>query len=270
MGCNIGRLTPEYDAQGNLLQNLGGTQGPFVEFNNKIGFLTCAHVLFDIPMTTPSVDFQHPGNTTIEVVQPSSDATTSNGVACGHVYRAIFNPQLDPSIDVAVVELTDSNRIPKKGQFSNANHSSHIDAGFGELPEYNSGSVQTDLQHFCTTHTVVKFGSSSDVTRGTLNVCGVDVRPMTTPLGLPRGTGQVQMINQYQVCGSNPSMTFFLNGDSGSAVFMRTPGTNDMHLIGMAIGYTYVGTNPFPAAVVTPIDAILRALGPQYRIASFP
>ncbi|OWF43612.1 hypothetical protein KP79_PYT22310 [Mizuhopecten yessoensis] len=251
MGCNIGRLTPEYDAHGNPLQNISGTQGPFVAFNNKIGFLTCAHVLFDIPMTKQSVDFQHTGNTKIEVVQPSVDATTSNGVACGHVYRAIFNPQLIPSVDVAVVELTDFNRIPSKGQFSNAYRSSYLDAGFAELPEYNSGSVQTDLQQISSSQTLVKFGSSSDVTRGTLRVCGVDVRQMTTPLGLPRDRGQAQMINQYQVCGSYPSLQFFLDGDSGSAVFMNTPKTNDLQLIGMAIGCTYVEKSPFFAAVVT-------------------
>ncbi|XP_033729560.1 uncharacterized protein LOC117318709 [Pecten maximus] len=269
MGCDIGRSTPEYDACGNPLQLIGGTHGPFVKFNNNIGFLTCAHVLFDIPVTTKCVDYTHTGNNTVEVVQPSVDSTAFAGSPCGHVHRAIFNPQLDPSIDVAVVEVTDPSRLPTAGQFANAKHSSYKNAGFDQLPEYNSGSIQEDLTHFGTTHIVFKFGGSSDVTKGTLDVCGTHVRPLSTALGLPRCTEKVEMQNQYQVSGTHPTMTFFAEGDSGSPVFMKSD-TGELVLIGMAIGHAYVGTNPFPLAVVTPIGAILKTLGTQYSIASFP
>ncbi|XP_060081145.1 uncharacterized protein LOC132560497 [Ylistrum balloti] len=270
MGCNIGRSTPEYDAQGNPRQFIGGTHGPFVKFNNKIGFLTCAHVLFDIPVQTMSVDFQHDGTNQIEIVQPFVDSRIHSGLACGHVQRAIFDPQRNPSIDVGVIEITDSNRIPSRGQFANEKHSSYINAGFDELPEYNSGSIQRDLTHFGTTHIVFKFGSESDITKGTLDVCGVDVRPLSIIMGLPRCSGQVQMNDQYQVFGANPTMTFSQLGDSGSAVFMKTTGTDQLTCIGMVIGNAYMGANPFPATVVTPIGAILDALGQDYSIASFP
>ncbi|XP_033729563.1 uncharacterized protein LOC117318713 [Pecten maximus] len=269
MGCDIGRSTPEYDACGNRLPLIGGTHGPFVKFNNKIGFLTCAHVLFDVPLSTKCVDFLHDGSNTVEVAQPSVDSTAFGSSPCGHVHRAIFNPQLDPSIDVAVVELTDPSRLSTAGQFANAKHSSYKNAGFEELPEYSSGSILADLKHLGTTHIVFKFGSSSDLTKGTLDVCGTHVRPLSTALGLPRCTGKVEMQNQYQVSGAHPTMTFVTEGDSGSPVFMKSD-TGDLVLIGMAIGHAYVGTNPFPLAVVTPIGAILNALGPKYSIASFP
>ncbi|OWF39500.1 uncharacterized protein LOC110464953 [Mizuhopecten yessoensis] len=264
MGCDIGRST----SVGNPPHFLCGTLGPFVKFNNKIGFLTCAHVLFDIDNTTIPLDYKYDGTNEIEVVQPSPDTTTVNGTPqpCGHVKRAIFNPQRNPSIDAAVVELTD--RIPNKGQFSNSKRSSYREAGFEELPEYNKGKVQRNLKHFGASYMVFQFGSASDVTRGTVSVCGVDVRPLSTVLSLPLGNGKVQMINQYQVCGAHPTMTFFSRGDSGSAVFMKTPGADDMCCIGMAIGSTHVDTDQFPSAVVTPIGAVLDAL--DYNIASFP
>ncbi|XP_060085563.1 uncharacterized protein LOC132564975 [Ylistrum balloti] len=270
MGCNIGRSTPEYDAQGNRLQFIGGTHGPFVKFDNKIGFLTCAHVLFDIPVQTMRVDFQHDGtNNKIEIVQPSVDSIIPSGSACGYVHRAIFDPQRNPSIDVGVIEITDASRSPSRGQFANEKHSSYKNAGFDELPEYNSGSIQRDLTHFGTTHIVFKFGSESDITKGTLDVYGVNVRPLLTVLGLPSGSGQAEMNNQYQVFGAYPTMTFSQLGDSGSAVFMKTTGTDQLTCIGMVIGYAYIGTNPFPATVVTPIGAILDGLGQDYSIASF-
>ncbi|XP_033730004.1 uncharacterized protein LOC117319280 [Pecten maximus] len=271
MGCNIGRSrsTPEYNSQGGTRPYIAGTHGPFVKFNNKIGFLTCAHVLFIVPVKQPFLDFHHNGNNPVEVVQPSVDSTVFQGSPCGHVHRAIFNPQLDPSIDVAVVELTDSSRIPTAGQFANASHNSYRDAGFEELPEYNSGYVLKDLKNVCTTHIVYKFGSSSDVTKGQLEVNGINVRPLTTTLGLPRCTERIEMKNQYGVRGTQTPMSFFIGGDSGSSVFMKSE-KGDLVLIGMAIGNAYVDTNPFPLAVVTPIGAILNALGPQYSIASFP
>ncbi|XP_021367569.1 uncharacterized protein LOC110459563 [Mizuhopecten yessoensis] len=265
MGCDIGRSTPVGDPP----RFLGGTLGPFVKFNNKIGFLTCAHVLFGIANPTTTLDYKYDVNNKIEVVQPSSDTTTVNGPPkpCGHVKRAIFNPELNPSIDAAVVELTD--RLPNKGQFSNTKHSSYKEAGFEELPEYNSGKVRRDLTH-CGEYPVFQFGSSSDVTKGTVSMCGVDVRRLSAALGLPLGNGDVQMKNQYQVRGANPAVSFSSQGDSGSAVFMKSSDADDMRCIGMAIGSTHVDKDRCPSAVVTPIGAVLDALGSDYKIASFP
>ncbi|XP_033728041.1 uncharacterized protein LOC117317349 [Pecten maximus] len=267
MGCDIGRST--VDASGQPPSFTSGTHGPFVKFNNKIGFLTCAHVVFNDPSTSPYNDYQYDGNDKIEVTQPSVDVKMFKDPACGHVHRAIFNPQLDPSVDVAVIEITDQTRIPTTGQFSNTRQSSYERTGFEELPEYNSGLIQIDVKHFSTTHTVFKFGSSTDVTRGLLEVNKVNARPLSTVLDLPSHSRSFLMTNQYQVFGCHPTLTFCTAGDSGSAVFMKRP-CGDLVCIGMVIGYMNVNTNPHPCAVVTPIGAILNALGPEYSIASFP
>ncbi|XP_069114869.1 uncharacterized protein [Argopecten irradians] len=269
MGCNVGRSTPEYD-QGHILQSVGGTLGPFVRYGSEIGFLSCAHVFFNIKNPAQPLDYYFNGRDKIKVVQPSLDTPGNHGIPipCGYVHRAIFNPQLNPSVDVTVVELR--NRIPNHGRFANNSRNSYKKAGFDELPEFNNGWLETNVRNIAASQTVFKFGSVSDVTRGVLDVSGCDVRPLSTILGLPRNTGAAHMINQYQVFGVYPSLSFFLEGDSGSAVFMKEPVRGELVCIGMAIGHTNVDINKFPSTVVTPIGAILNALGPQYTLASFP
>ncbi|XP_021370097.1 uncharacterized protein LOC110461117 [Mizuhopecten yessoensis] len=272
MGCNIGRLTPQYNAQGNLLPNLGGTLGPCVRYNNNLGFLTCAHVLFDIPSPTYTLDFTASATHSVEVVQPSTDATQfQGGVACGVVERAIFDPTRKPSVDAAVVRLTDTARVPNAGQFSNELHSSYKNAGFNEMPEYNNGAMLTvaGVNGLGSTQNVVKFGSKTDVTRGALSVFGVNVRPLSTALGLPSGVGDVEMKDQYQVIGIHPSANFFEKGDSGSGVFCKDL-HGVLHCIGMAIGSANVSNYQYRAGVVTPIEAVLQALGPNITLATFP
>ncbi|XP_021359652.1 uncharacterized protein LOC110454473 [Mizuhopecten yessoensis] len=272
MGCNIGRLTPQYNPQGNLLPNLGGTLGPYVRYNGSLGFLTCAHVLFDIPSPTYTLNFTPSLAHSVEVVQPSTDATQfQGGVACGVVERAIFDPTRTPSVDAAVVRLTDIARVPDAGQFSNELHSSYINAGFDELPEYNNGAMLTveDVNGLGSTQNVVKFGSKTDVTRGALSVFGVNVRPLSTVLGLPNGVGDVEMKDQYQVIGIHPSANFLEKGDSGSGVFCKDI-NGVLHCIGMAIGSANVCDYQYRAGVVTPIEAVLQALGPNITLATFP
>ncbi|XP_069106952.1 uncharacterized protein [Argopecten irradians] len=270
MGCDIGKITPEYDTKGNLLPPLGGTLGPFVRFKDKIGFLTCAHVLFDLP--NGYIDFRDNGTNKAEIVQPSPDSSLAFSAGpCGHVHRAIFNPSLDPSIDVAVVELTESTRIPDKGQFANAKKSTYVKAGFAELPEYNSGSIERDPIRCINKWgylEVYKFGSTTDVTKGTLAKTGISVR---TPrkLQLPNNGKKIIVQNQFQVIGSDPTWKFLDLGDSGSPVFMKSD-TGELILIGMGIGTAFLGAGVYPVAVVTPIGDIMDTLGDEYSIASFP
>ncbi|XP_069106951.1 uncharacterized protein [Argopecten irradians] len=190
---------------------------------------------------------------------------------CGHVHRAIFNPSLDPSIDVAVVELTESTRIPDKGQFANAKKSTYVKAGFAELPEYNSGSIERDPIRCINKWgylEVYKFGSTTDVTKGTLAKTGISVR---TPrkLQLPNNGKKIIVQNQFQVIGSDPTWKFLDLGDSGSPVFMKSD-TGELILIGMGIGTAFLGAGVYPVAVVTPIGDIMDTLGDEYSIASFP
>ncbi|XP_033759260.1 uncharacterized protein LOC117341496 [Pecten maximus] len=285
MGCNIGRLTPQWDARGHLLPNLGGTLGPFVKYNGNDGFLTCAHVLFDIPSPTHVIDFTGDINNLIEVVQPSMDSTVyqygnggTGGAACGIVDRARFLPNLPTSVDAAVVRITDPARKPTNGQFSNERPSSYRDADFKELPEYNSGlMLKVDgINRFRNLNPkttepviVVKFGSKTDVTKGSLCPSAADVRTLSTVLGLPNEAGMVPMINQYRVTGIYPSANFFEKGDSGSGVFIKD-NNGDLHCIGMAIGTATLSDYLYQAGVVTPIDAVLDELGPNLSLATFP
>ncbi|XP_069102563.1 uncharacterized protein [Argopecten irradians] len=271
MGCEIGRSTPQFDTRGRSIRNSGGTLGPFVRFNNDLGFLSCAHVLFDIPSHSNFIDFTA-AFPMVQVVQPSMNSTASvNSKECGVVERAVFDPSGTISIDATVVKITDQSRKPTAGQFANERHSTYVDAGFKELPEYNNGFMfsSAQLNALPSKPNVVKFGSRTDVTKGALGVVGADVRPYSKALGFGDSAGKIRMENQYLVTGIPPSTDFFDGGDSGSGVFCQD---NNGHLVcvGMAIGHCVLDDYPYKAGIVTPIDAILQALGPNFKLATFP
>jgi len=119
MGCNIsGEQGP-----------FSGTMGPFVDLeNDKIGFLTCAHALFKIQNNFLEYDFT--GDDQKNILQP---AVTTNGnqnkKPCGHVVRAVFNPNLDVGVDAAVVEITDRTREPVEGLFALEDTVKHMSKG---------------------------------------------------------------------------------------------------------------------------------------------
>ncbi|XP_069102157.1 uncharacterized protein [Argopecten irradians] len=209
MGCEVGRLTPQYDARSICIPNSCGTLGPFVRYNNNLGFLSCSHVFFDMPTHSYAMNFTA-GFSQVEVVQPSTDSTASvNNTACGFVERAVFAPDHSISIDAAIVTLTDPSRVPSAGHFSNDHHSSYKTAGFDELPEYNNAFMLGDINALKSKPTVIKFGSKTDVTRGALNVVGTDIRPFAKELGFGGSSDKVLMKNQYLVTGIYPSMDFF-------------------------------------------------------------
>ncbi|XP_069102534.1 uncharacterized protein [Argopecten irradians] len=271
MGCDIGRSTPQFDTRGRSILNSGGTLGPFVRFNNDLGFLSCAHVLFDIPSHSNSIDFTA-AFPMVQVVQPSMNSTASvNSKECGVVERAVFDPSRTVSIDATVVKITDQSRKPAAGRFSNERPSTYVDAGFKELPEYNNGSMlsRNQLNGLPSKPNVVKFGSRTDVTKGALGVVGADVRPYSKALGFGDSAGKIRMENQYLVTGIHPSTDFFDGGDSGSAVFCQD-NNGQLVCVGMAIGHCILNDYPYKAGIVTPIDAILQTLGPNFKLATFP
>jgi len=110
---------------------------------------------------------------------------------------------------------------------------------------------------------VVKFGSETHLTSGYLIADGTQVRPTATNLGLPVG-GTFTTKNQIEVASLDGHNVFFQPGDPGSAVFTRRE-DGSLECIGMAIGMT---SNL--SAVVTPINAILKELGPDITLAKFP
>lgn len=93
-----------------------GTLGGFVNFNNgEMGFITCAHVLFD--MSTTNASQTNTSQTSFDVVQPSYAYTCTNEV-CGVHERSVFptNPRQGITVDAALIRLT--SRAPQRGLFS--------------------------------------------------------------------------------------------------------------------------------------------------------
>jgi len=117
--------------------NGGGILGPFVTFEGQPGFLTCAHVLFDINSSSFTYDATT-SLTNVDVVQPAAGTyslpgNVSKQVAnkpCGCVKKAIFysNATSDVSIDAAVVNITDPSRVPVRGEFA-INHPINLRKG---------------------------------------------------------------------------------------------------------------------------------------------
>jgi len=129
---------------------------------------------------------------------------------------------------------------------------------------FNNGNFR-DPSNIKTYVIAVKVGSKTSLTQGVIKSYGTQVRPLTTSLGFPAQGSTFVMKNQIEiasVCGHN---VFFQPGDSGSAVFTRNEHDGSLECIGMAIGVTST-----LSAVVTPIRAILEALGPGITLTSFP
>lgn len=117
MGCSISKD-----------QGKGGTLGPFVEKHGQLGFLTCAHVLFDISQSPVMYDM-NTNTGSIKVVQPAvgSISLSQKGSGpfqnaankpCGVVQKAVFDPNLPVSIDAAFVRINNENRFPSQGHFA--------------------------------------------------------------------------------------------------------------------------------------------------------
>lgn len=232
-----------------------GTLGPFVKYNGRIGFLTCAHVLFDV-FPTKKVDFIHNQqnqHNRVDVCQPAPGSLHPSGSVCGFVQRAIFDPQLPTSVDVAVVNIDDDSRKPLGGRFAMDYSFRFTDLGFPTLPEFNNGSSVRDPADRAVSNMVVLFGSETPITKGILKSWGAQVRSFETVLGQPSTQDKVCMKGQYEVEGIKSILDVFRLGDSGAAVFMLE-GTS-LHCIGMAIGHTTLGN-----AVVTPIGTLLDTL----------
>jgi len=119
MGCQISKDQ----------RNTCGTMGPFVDLGDeRIGFLTCAHVLFEIE--NPFLDYKHTEGPQQNVLQPAlTSFEYRDNPPCGHVVKAVFKPNLDVSVDAAVVEITDRNCKPIEAHFALADKAKHNKIG---------------------------------------------------------------------------------------------------------------------------------------------
>jgi len=100
------------------------------------------------------------------------------------------------------------------------------------------------------------------LTRGMLAVNGTQVRPLNVNIGQSNQQNRYEFSNQLQVVSLSHS-PFFQPGDSGSAVLIVND-DQSLECIGMAIGCSSDGS-----AIVTPISAILDALGPGVTLKRF-
>ncbi|XP_021359653.1 uncharacterized protein LOC110454474 [Mizuhopecten yessoensis] len=255
MGCQFG-------VEGG---STSGTIGPVVNLNGEMAFLTCAHIIYGIDQNGYTFD---DSGCDIYIEQPSSTNFGSTGNRCGKVKRAVFRPNLPSSVDAAVVEITEQSRQPVSGEFAVDNPIRMQQAGFDDLPYFNSGKIHMNPNTIDSDKRMVKFGSETHVTRGTLISEGTVVTPVSTEMGLFSQTGKkVLMRNQLEIAGITSHGAFFQPGDSGSGVFFvdRTGMGQELTCIGMAIGSTSNGT-----AIVTPILDILDSLQLPRSLWQFP
>ncbi|XP_069118036.1 uncharacterized protein [Argopecten irradians] len=238
MGCSIGSLMPG-----------SGTLGPFVNYNGHFCFLTCAHVFFQ----NINVDFTETTSNRIDVYQPNSNLPNQTSYPCGNVERAILNPNLATSIDVAVVRICDINRVPARGRFAMDDIHRCKRTGFDELPEYNDGATTIGMSPaYPVSNMVVQFGATTHLTKGNIIVYGAQVRPRTEIFN--RAPFSPTCYNGlYEVEPTKTSNVFSEPGDSGAAVFMLDK--TELGCLGMTIGGTSFG-NSF----VTPIKPLLDVL----------
>ncbi|XP_021369415.1 uncharacterized protein LOC110460688 [Mizuhopecten yessoensis] len=260
MGCRFG-IEGAHNA---------GTVGPFVDIEGHQMFLTCAHIVNGID--PKGYDLNNIQNMFAEqpdaMTYPHSQTPGYDTRRCGEVRRALFSPNNDISIDAAVVEITEQSRIPSRGEFAIDSERNLKEAGFEDMPRFESGDIHVYSDKFDTDLRINKFGATTHATRGVISSDGTFARPLTTDLELQGQPDVCVMKNQMEVYSLQGHSNFLLPGDSGSGVFVvnKLPtGEQNLTCIGLAIGSTSYGS-----AVVTPIAAVLDALGLPRKLKQFP
>ncbi|KAL3889013.1 hypothetical protein ACJMK2_001372 [Sinanodonta woodiana] len=265
MGCSIG---PAGRCE-------SGTVGPFVKINtDRIGFLTCAHVVFcdsellylaNITQTDPIVK---------EIVQPpDGDFAAShyqyNHRLCGKVYSAMFRGDWSPSpadkfgIDAAVIEIT--SRFPNAGEFVQIEETQLEDAGFSldQPPKFDTGEIMPHPINQKIQRVVIKIGSETGLTRGLLRLTKGMVRYSISTGTLKRDKDRIEEIKitmhgLMEISSASRNKTAFCTyGDSGSGVFLVDDDDtkNKLICVGLSFGVLSDGTG-----LAMPIDKILTAL----------
>ncbi|XP_061180574.1 uncharacterized protein LOC133189181 [Saccostrea echinata] len=243
----------------------GGTLGGFVTLNNgNIGFITCAHVLFDLSRLCRETEH-------FDVVQPAYTYKNTNNVCRIHELSCFpTTPFKGCTLDVSLVKLT--NRIPEKGLFSDLSIEDLLENGFNmeNIPEYTEGTIRDYRQdHFAHLRDpCFKWGAKTGFTRGALRLNGISVRWFNDVIDLGQPPSRYSFVYHSQLECLGTGTSFALPGDSGALVFQLDPiaTKNDQHrfhCIGMIVG----GTSDYKT-VVTPIGPILEAL--NVKMHTFP
>ncbi|KAL3854462.1 hypothetical protein ACJMK2_013730 [Sinanodonta woodiana] len=260
MGCRISTRSGQ-----------SGTLGGFVDLpGGKTGCITAAHVVLNKTERKKYIKFKKPkkaryntslaqGRNIIEIYQP-----TSKRAAFGKVSQIAFEEgnKSAPSVDAAVIEITDHDRTPYTGMFPSGNYPV---IGFTkEIPMmYNSGKTR-DHSNISRGSRVVKYGCYTNLTHGTLVWNGSSVRIVNTGgkswnrlkadnISYPKFFNQM-------VVKSSDEINFSVPGDSGALVFIYHASSRDLEAIGLLIGGS-THTSSVRMHIVTPIQAVFQQLG---------
>ncbi|XP_061190607.1 uncharacterized protein LOC133198542 [Saccostrea echinata] len=232
-----------------------GTLGGFVRSNDEIGFITCAHVLYD----SYEMETENLPSTPITVVQPSQLREGSQ--ECGQSIRSVSsfsNVNAEKiTVDATLVKLTE--RLPQQLFFADLLTARLIKYGFSRttFPRYIGGTpldlrkVKDRTAHLSKKY--LKCGTTSGLTMGSLRLFSFRgrLRDSQTRKGTRRLRNEFYE-NQLVMRGEN----FSAPGDSGSFVFqVREDYIGRLDCVGMIVG-AYKDK-----VVVTPIIPVLNALG---------
>ncbi|KAL3855567.1 hypothetical protein ACJMK2_014774 [Sinanodonta woodiana] len=253
-----------------------GTIGPFVKINSdKIGFLTCAHVVFS---ESELIDLSNRTQTSSKakaIVQPPDNDSSAaqyqhNHRLCGKVLHAMFHGGWSPSsaeifgIDAAVIEIT--SRFPDAGAFVPIEESQLDDAGFSldQPPKFEAGHMMTHPFNWKLQRVVIKIGSETGLTRGLLKLTKGMVRYSTKTGTLQKRDNdrieefKILMHGLMEISSVNcNNIPFCKDGDSGAGVFLVVDDDNNNKLVCVGL---LNGTMTDGTSIAMPIDKILTAL----------
>ena len=134
--------------------------------------------------------------------------------------------------------------------------------GFSRQPFFTSGEIATNIPERARRQHVVKYGSESGFTLGTLQLFQAHARYDNISLVIEDGYEPHDMttVNRFRMFGqlevySTCNEPFAVVGDSGSLVFMLKDNyEDDLVCVGMV-----VGTSTHGSCIITPIADVLRA-----------
>ncbi|XP_061185256.1 uncharacterized protein LOC133193326 [Saccostrea echinata] len=231
-----------------------GTLGGFINIDdNRLGFITCAHVVCP-SSENPSSILDYIYNT-----KPSVSILKENGrqKEIGIALQGVFNlhETSNTSIDAALVELTEKDKFPETGHFSEKNltQESLQQAGFEDHDSLFFCDGKTAFVSEFTRDKVLKVGATTGITRGELHYmhpeASIDQKEGFVSEREFRLSGQIEI----RPLGCE---YFIKKGDSGSFVFLVEDGSPPMlKCVGMAVAFTSHKT-----CLMTPISNILKSL----------
>ncbi|KAL3855700.1 hypothetical protein ACJMK2_014905 [Sinanodonta woodiana] len=251
-----------------------GTLGGFIDLpGGKTGCITAAHVVLNDQQIKYYIKSKKTkkarynaslakGQDIIEIYQP-----TLESAAFGKVSQIAFEEgnKSTPSVDAAIIEITDHGRTPTTGLFP----SSRCRAiGFTkENPMmYNSGKTRHQ-SNIPIGSRVVKYGCSTNITHGELVWDGLSVK---TEQIRGKSWNRVKADNisypkffNQMLVKSSGKIDFSMPGDSGALVFIHGTRSSDLETIGLLIGGS---THRLSGrmSIVTPIRPVFQHLGLEH------